>query len=59
MARVVPQHEAFGPSLVIADMNAFCSGKFSLSPNDLVLADMLKRRGLFRDSTNEKVQRFF
>ncbi|KAI9835894.1 MAG: hypothetical protein M1819_001792 [Sarea resinae] len=45
MARIVPPREAFGPSLVTADMNALCDGKLSLSPNDIVLADMLRRRG--------------
>jgi len=62
MARIVPRHEAFGPSLVTADMNALCNGKFSLSPNDLVLADMLRRRGLSDLASNmidEKVRRFF
>ena len=28
MARIVPRHEAFGASLVTADMNALCNGKF-------------------------------
>jgi hypothetical protein len=62
MARIVPRHEAFGPSLVTADMNALCNGKFSLSPNDLVLADMLRRRGLSdlaSNMTGEKVRRYF
>ena len=62
MARIVPRHEAFGPSLVTADMNALCNGKFSLSPSDLVLADMLRRRGLSdlaSNMTDEKVRRYF
>jgi hypothetical protein len=62
MARIVPWHEAFGPSLVTADMNALCDGKASLSPNDLVLADMLRERGLsdlVSDTANEKVRRYF
>ncbi|KAI1501355.1 hypothetical protein F5X99DRAFT_428477 [Biscogniauxia marginata] len=62
MARIVPRHEAFGPSLVTADMNALCNGKFSLSPNDLVLADMLRRRGLSdlaSNVTDEKVRYFW
>lgn len=62
MARIVPRHEAFGPSLVTADMKALCTGKFSLSPNDLELADMLGRRGLSditSNTTNEKIRRFF
>lgn len=28
IARIVPRHEAFRPSLVTADMNALCNGKF-------------------------------
>ncbi|TVY27596.1 hypothetical protein LHYA1_G004046 [Lachnellula hyalina] len=62
MARIVPRREAFGPSLVTADMNALCNGKFSLSPDDLVLADMLRKRGLSDLASNmidEKVRRFF
>ena len=62
MARIVPRHEAFGPSLVTADMNASCNGKFSLSHNDLLLADMLRRRGLSDLASNmahEKVRRYF
>ncbi|RDL39693.1 uncharacterized protein BP5553_04033 [Venustampulla echinocandica] len=46
MARIIPRHEAFGPSLVTADMASLCNGKSSFSPNDLVLADILRRRGL-------------
>lgn len=52
MARVVPRPEAFGPSLVTADMNALCNGEFSLSPDDLVLADMLRRGGLYYLASN-------
>ena len=62
MARIVPRREAFGPSLVTADMNALCNGEFSLSPEDLVLADMLRKRGLSDLASNmidEKVRRFF
>jgi hypothetical protein len=43
-------------------MNALCNGKFSLSPNDLVLADMLRKRGLSNlasNMTDEKVRRYF
>jgi hypothetical protein len=62
MARIVPLHEAFGPSLVTADMNALCNGEFSLSPDDLILADMLRIRGLSdvaSNVTDEKVRRHF
>ncbi|KAH6698528.1 hypothetical protein BKA61DRAFT_497056, partial [Leptodontidium sp. MPI-SDFR-AT-0119] len=62
MARIVPRHEAFGLSLVTADMKALCTRKFSLSPNDPVLANILGRRGLSdlaRNITDEKVRRFF
>lgn len=62
MARIVQRHEAFRPSLVTADINAFCNGIFSLSPDDLVLADMLQRRGLSdlaSSMTDEKVRRYF
>jgi hypothetical protein len=43
-------------------MNALCNGKFSLSPNDLVLANMLRKRGLSNlasNMTDEKVKRYF
>ncbi|EPE35572.1 Protein kinase-like (PK-like) [Glarea lozoyensis ATCC 20868] len=62
MACTVPRHEAFGPSLVTADMNAFCDGEVQLSHNDLVLADMLRARGfsdLDSNTADEKVRRFF
>lgn len=62
MARIVPRHEAFGPSLVTADMTSLCTGKFSLSSNDLILADILRERGssdLASNMTDEKVRRFF
>ncbi|KAG5979932.1 hypothetical protein E4U55_004555 [Claviceps digitariae] len=62
MARVVPLREAFGPSIVTADMNALCDGKVSLSIDDAVLADMLEQRGspeLASCMTDEKVRRFF
>lgn len=62
MARVVPRREAFGPSLVTADMNALCGGKVSLSADDVALADALRRRGLSRMTScavDEKVRRFF
>lgn len=62
MARTVPRREAFGPSLVTADMAALCGGKLSLSLDDLELAKMLRRRGasdLASNMTDEKVRRFF
>jgi hypothetical protein len=43
-------------------MNPLCNGKFSLSPNDLVLADILRKRGLSNlasNMTDEKVRRYF
>lgn len=45
MARVVPPCEAFGPSLVTADMNALCNGKVCLSTEDVSLANALQRCG--------------
>ncbi|KAI0112201.1 hypothetical protein GGR51DRAFT_508437 [Nemania sp. FL0031] len=62
MARVVPRHEAFGASLVTADMNALCSGKISLSDADTALAKALRDRGspeLASCMADEKVRRFF
>ena len=43
MARIVPAREAFGPSLVTADMGSIYNGKVSLSKDDEVLAAALKR----------------
>ncbi|KAI1132538.1 hypothetical protein F5Y10DRAFT_196677 [Nemania abortiva] len=62
MARVVPRREAFGVSLVTADMHALCNGKISLSVNDVALADALRERGspeLANCMADEKVRRFF
>lgn len=61
MARLVPPREAFGPSLVTADMHALCRGQVSLSANDLALADLLRRRGFSAASnmTDEKARRYF
>ncbi|PQE10347.1 aminoglycoside phosphotransferase protein [Rutstroemia sp. NJR-2017a WRK4] len=56
------QMTPFGPFLVTADMNALCDGKFLRSPNDLVLADMLRRRcssDLASNMNDEKVRRYF
>ena len=44
-ARVVPAYEAFGPSLVTADMDALYSGRTGLSQNDKMLADALEASG--------------
>ncbi|KAG6004298.1 hypothetical protein E4U21_001195 [Claviceps maximensis] len=62
MARVVPLREAFGPSIVTADMSSLCGGKVSLSIDDAVLADILEKRGspeLASCMTDEKVRKFF
>lgn len=62
MARVVPRREAFGPSLITADMNALCGGKVSLSADDVALADALRQKGLSwmtGCAVDEKARRFF
>ncbi|OAQ99355.1 hypothetical protein LLEC1_01062 [Akanthomyces lecanii] len=62
MARVVPRREAFGPSLVTANMSALCRGKVSLSVDDVALADALRQKGIFQlpsSMVDEKVRRFF
>ncbi|KAI5865863.1 hypothetical protein GGS23DRAFT_554370 [Durotheca rogersii] len=62
MARVVPLREAFGPSLVTADMSSLCRGKVSLSVDDVALAGALEERGypeLASCMADEKVRRFF
>lgn len=62
MARVVPRREAFGPSLVTADMSALCSGKVSLSADDVALAGALRQKGIStlpNSMVDEKVRRFF
>ncbi|KAI0817059.1 hypothetical protein GGR55DRAFT_693382 [Xylaria sp. FL0064] len=62
MARVAPRREAFGASLVTADMSALCGGKVSLSDDDMALANVLRARGsleLATCMTDEKVRRFF
>ncbi|KAI0502843.1 hypothetical protein F5B22DRAFT_44568 [Xylaria bambusicola] len=62
MARLVPRREAFGPSLVTADMSALCQGEVSLSGDDIALADALKERGspeLANCMVDEKARRFF
>ncbi|KAI1824654.1 hypothetical protein F4861DRAFT_248507 [Xylaria intraflava] len=62
MARVVPRREAFGPSLVTADMNALSNGKISLTVDDVALSGALSVRGspeLANCMPDEKVRRFF
>ena len=64
MARVVPRREAFGPSLVTADMSSLCRGNVSLSADDVALADALKLKEgrvpeLARYMEDENVRRFF
>ncbi|KAG5761230.1 hypothetical protein H9Q72_010658 [Fusarium xylarioides] len=62
MARVVPRREAFGPSLVTADMSALCGGKLSLSAGDVALTDALRQKGISKLASgvvDEKVRRFF
>ncbi|KAF3069965.1 hypothetical protein CFAM422_006875 [Trichoderma lentiforme] len=62
MARVVPRREAFGPSLVTADMDALCTGKVLLSADDVALTDALRQKGLSWMASHvvdEKVRRFF
>ncbi|KND94324.1 hypothetical protein TOPH_00743 [Tolypocladium ophioglossoides CBS 100239] len=62
IARVVPRREAFGPSLVSANMNTLYGGKVSLSADDVALADALRERGppeLVGGIVDEKARRFF
>ncbi|OHE90616.1 hypothetical protein CORC01_14081 [Colletotrichum orchidophilum] len=61
MARVVPRREAFGLSLVSADMGALCDGEVSLSAKDVALGDALRGKSarLAEYMGDEKVRRFF
>lgn len=63
MARVVPAGEAFGPSLVTAEMGGIYNGRSSLTVHDLALAYFLKTKGAVAlaetMSGNERVRRFF
>ena len=61
MARTVPRLEAFGPSLVTADMNNLCAGKVGLTEHDQILARELAKLSprLTDFSVDEKVRRFF
>lgn len=62
MARVVPMREAFGPSLITADMNSLCNGQVMLSVDDAALASILEKKDLpdlAGCMADEKVRRFF
>ncbi|KAK2755077.1 hypothetical protein FQN54_006606 [Arachnomyces sp. PD_36] len=63
MARVVPRREAFGASLVTADMNALCSATPSMSSGDVMLSEILRGKGspdlADLGACDEKARRFF
>lgn len=62
MARTVTRSEAFGPSLVTADMNDLCAGKVSLTAMDQILARELRKLSpplADYHSVDEKARRFF
>lgn len=63
MARVVPANEAFGPSLVTADMGDIYDGKSGLSVHDHKLSAILRDKGATEladiMSRDEKLRRFF
>ncbi|KAI2466468.1 hypothetical protein F4781DRAFT_445120 [Annulohypoxylon bovei var. microspora] len=60
MARVVPWHEAFGPSLVTVNMDDLCNGKVGLSTLDHEFRNALEAKGLGSIAyKNEKLRRFF
>ncbi|KAJ5718543.1 hypothetical protein N7488_004189 [Penicillium malachiteum] len=63
MARVVPANEAFGPSLVTAEMSDIYDGISSLTEQDQALARLLREKGAghLADimSKDEKLRRFF
>lgn len=60
MARVVPRREAFGLSLVSADMRALCRGNVSLSTGDVELVKALgeKMPGTEDLTKDERVRRY-
>lgn len=60
MARVVPRREAFGPSLVSADMRALCEGNISLSAEDVLLGSVLSEEipGTNMFTKDERVRRY-
>ncbi|KAK4206158.1 hypothetical protein QBC37DRAFT_393618 [Rhypophila decipiens] len=43
-AKAVPAYEAFGPSLVTADLGCLLDGKVGLNPDDLLLAELLEEK---------------
>ncbi|KAF8250491.1 hypothetical protein K440DRAFT_640061 [Wilcoxina mikolae CBS 423.85] len=61
-ARVAPFAEAFGPSLVTADMGSMYGGKYGLSEDDLLLSELLQEKGAtdlaYSSAANEKVRKF-
>ncbi|EAU37642.1 predicted protein [Aspergillus terreus NIH2624] len=63
MARVVPASEAFGPSLVTAEMGDIYNGVSSLTIHDYALARFLREKGAddLADimSRDERLRRFF
>ncbi|KAJ5714556.1 uncharacterized protein N7483_011737 [Penicillium malachiteum] len=63
MARVVPANEAFGPSLVTAEMSDIYDGISSLTVQDQALARLLREKGAghLADimSKDERLRRFF
>lgn len=63
MALTVPANEAFGPSLVIADMNRIYGGISCLTTDDLTLAQCLREKGAQElaetMSADERLRRFF
>jgi hypothetical protein len=63
MARAVPADEAFGPSLVAAEMTGIYNGKSSSTVHDLALARFLKGKGAAGlaeiTSGRDKLRRFF
>ncbi|KAI5777588.1 hypothetical protein EDC01DRAFT_697977 [Geopyxis carbonaria] len=63
MARVVPAAEAFGPSLVTADMGDIDEGRSRLTADDEALAESLRAKGAgaLADlmASNDQLRRFF
>ncbi|KAF4977188.1 hypothetical protein FZEAL_6250 [Fusarium zealandicum] len=61
MSRLVPRREAFGLSLVSADMRGLCNGSESLSANDVALSNALREKSteLASYTGDGKMRRFF
>lgn len=61
MSRFVPHREAFGLSLVSADMDALCNGGVSISLDDFLLGSAHAKRGggLGGSMVNGRERRFF